>query len=66
MSALRDCVLSQRKTTSLEGRHCIFSKHPVSEHLPRNNLNNQQVIVGGYGDKEVKKQLTEKSHYGIV
>jgi hypothetical protein len=41
----------------VEGRHCIFAKHPVSEHLPRNDLDDEQVIVGGYEDKEVKETV---------
>ena len=58
--------LSERKTTSVEGRHCIFSKYPISGHPPRNDLNDEQAIVGGYEDKEVNEELTEKSHYSIV
>jgi len=32
MSASGDYVLWQRKTTSVEGRHRIFSERPVSEY----------------------------------
>ncbi len=57
MSALCDYLLWQRKTTSVEGRRCIFSEHPASGHAPRYDLSDEQVIVEGRGDKEVKETV---------
>ena len=59
MSVLRKCVLLQRKPTSMEGRHCIFSEHSVSGHAPETTLttNDEQLAVGGYGDKEVNETV---------
>ena len=54
MSALSNCVSRNGKTTSVEGRHCIFSKHPVSEHPLGTIFSDEQLIVGGYVDKAVK------------
>ncbi len=53
MSALCDYLLWQRKTTSVEGHHCICSEHPVFECLPRIDFSDEQRIVGGYLYKEV-------------
>ena len=53
MSALGDYVLWQRKTTSVEGRHCICSEHPVFEYPPRIGFSDEQRIVGGCVHKEV-------------
>ncbi len=57
MSALGDYVHWQRKPTSVESRHCIFSEHPASGHAPRYDLSDEQVIVEGRGDKEVKETV---------
>ncbi len=40
-----------------KGRRCIFSEHPASGHAPRYDLSDEQVIVEGRGDKEVKETV---------
>ena len=68
MSAFGDCLRWQRKTTSVEGRHCICSEHPVFEMPPSDRLQRRTASSSGdTWDKEVnRKLLTEKSHYSIV
>lgn len=43
MTDSRRLCSRERKTTSVEGRYCIFSEHPVPRHPPEMNLNTGQV-----------------------
>jgi hypothetical protein len=56
MSALSNFISGNANTTSMEGRHCIFSKHPVSEIPPGIALSTNR-FSSGNTRKEVNETV---------
>jgi hypothetical protein len=57
MRSFEKLLLLERKTTSVEGRHCIFSKYLVSETTLETTSATNSSSSRGCGDKEVKETV---------